>query len=117
MKKAALLWLLLILLFSMSAHATNLQSGSYLMNDGNMTVTFMINQLPDGKYFVNAEGKNTAGNICRIGDLGTLSGNTFTIGVCKLNITPTADGFKLEDVNKCIVCDKGAYISGNYKRQ
>lgn len=108
--------MLAVLIAAGPALAQGLSTGTYVMNDGTMQVTMDVNALPDGKYFINANGSG-GGKSCRIGDLGQLRGGSLVLGVCEMGIRITAGGFDLLDSKGCAQCDPGASISGRYVKK
>jgi hypothetical protein len=107
---------LVFLLTAGPALAQGIAAGTYVMNDGVMQVTMDVSALPDGKYFINANGSG-GGKNCRIGDLGELRGGSLVLGVCEMAIRIGADGFELQDSKGCAQCDPGAYVSGKYVKK
>lgn len=117
MKKKVLLGWLAVMLLCGPCFAADLADGTYLLNDGTMEMTLMINKIPDGKYFVNGFGNSKAGKTCRVGDLAELKGGTLIVGTCKMAIDISENGFKLKDAGACAQCEAGAYVSGIYQKQ
>jgi len=109
-------FLLALLLAAGPALAQGLSAGTYVMDNGYMKVTMDVNALPDGKYFINANGSG-GGKNCRIGDLGELRGGSLVLGVCEMAIRIGADGFELQDSKGCAQCDPGATVSGRYVKK
>ncbi|PKN34802.1 MAG: hypothetical protein CVU61_07085 [Deltaproteobacteria bacterium HGW-Deltaproteobacteria-19] len=108
--------MLAFLLAAGPALAQGLSAGKYVMNSGTMQVTMEVNTLPDGKYFINANGSG-GGKNCRIGDLGELRGGSLVLGVCEMGIRIGGDGFDLQDARGCAQCDPGASVSGHYVKK
>ncbi len=108
--------MLVLLLAAGPAMAQGLSAGTYVMNSGGMQVIMEINALPDGKYFINANGSG-GGKNCRIGDLGDLRGGNLVLGVCEMGIRISGDGFDLLDSKGCAQCDAGASVSGHYVKK
>ncbi len=117
MKKKVVLGWLAVMLLCGPCFAADLADGTYLLNDGTMEMTLMINKIPDGKYFVNGFGNSKAGKTCRLGDLAELKGDTLVVGTCKMAIDISENGFKLKDAGACAQCEAGAYVSGIYQKQ
>jgi hypothetical protein len=111
-------WVFLMVLFICGpSRAADLTDGTYLLSDGRMDVTLMINRMPDGKFFVNANGMTKDGKTCRIGDLAELKGGKLIVGRCQMDIALSEEGFTLRDGGSCAQCEPGAYVSGSYKKQ
>lgn len=95
----------------------SIENGTYVLNDGKMTMTLQVQAMQGGKYFVNGNGQTSDGRTCRIGDLGELSGGKLMLGVCVLGIKISGDKLQIEDDKKCISCEPGAYVTGTYQLQ
>ncbi len=120
MKKIFVWSLMITILFGSMAFAqTRIQDGKYTMNDGNMQVNIDIKLMPDGKYFFEGGGVHKQGGRCMMNGAGVFKANGFEFGYnCILSITNiTAQGFELKDTTKCIPCDPGAYVSGQYQKK
>lgn len=118
MKRHIILWSIVgTLLMGGVCYAGDLASGTYLLGDGTMEMSLNINRMPDGKYFVNAQGSSRSGKTCRIGDLAELTGDKLVVGGCPIEIKITSTGVELKDSKPCAQCEPGAYISGSYKKQ
>lgn len=95
-----------------------LSIGKYVMNDGVMNIIFEVKQINNGRYFIEGNGNNKAGAMCMMNGIGILNGNNFQLGYnCTINLKPMNGDIEITDLNKCIPCDSGAYISGVYKKQ
>jgi hypothetical protein len=97
--------------------AAELQPGSYLMKTDAMQMKIDVIKLPTGALAINGEGKSSAGTSCRIGDLGSIQGNSLVLGMCSVPIAFTEDGFELQASPSCIQCQPGASIQGRYVKQ
>ena len=95
----------------------SIENGTYVLSDGKMTMTLQIQAAQGGKYFVNGDGQTKDGKTCRIGDLGELSGGKLMLGVCTLEIKISKGQLQIEDNQKCISCEPGAYVTGIYLLQ
>jgi len=94
-----------------------IENGTYVLNDGKMTMTLQVQAAQGGKYFVNGNGQTREGKTCRIGDLGELSGGKLMLGVCALGIKISSGQLQIDDDRKCIACEPGAYVTGTYQLQ
>ncbi|TAN44621.1 MAG: hypothetical protein EPN22_05965 [Nitrospirae bacterium] len=97
--------------------ADSIPPGMYGFDDGNMSMTMNVMQMPDGKVFIDANGTSKDGKSCRVGDLGEFGGGKLTVGVCRFDITVSGDSFKINDPQNCAACQPGAYISGTYVKK
>ena len=90
-------------------------NGTYVLNDGKMTMSLKIQAMPDGKVIVDGNGQTKDGKTCRIGDLGEVKGGKLILGICALEIKTSKDQLQINDNQKCITCETGAYVTGTYK--
>lgn len=97
--------------------AGHIADGTYQMSNGSLTISAMVQGMPDGKYFINAEGKTAEGKFCRVGDLAEVRGNQLIVSGCSAGITVGNNAFALNDSNNCFHCDAGLSASGTYQRK
>jgi hypothetical protein len=118
MKKYLILAVLLLLAAGEPVWAQgSIQNGTYLLNDGKMMMSLMVQAMPDGKYMVNGNGQTKDGKTCRIGDLGEWKSGKLILGICALDIKISGGQLDIKDSQKCIFCEPGAYVTGTYKLQ
>lgn len=108
----------LLVLGGVAAAADRIGDGTYQMTNGALTISVLVQGMPDGKYFINAEGKTADGKFCRIGDLAEVRGGSqLIVGGCVAGIAVGDGRFAINDVNNCFHCDAGLSASGVYQRK
>lgn len=115
-------WLVLAMVVFLAAGGPvwaqgSIANGTYLLDDGKMTMSLKIQAMPDGKYIIDGNGQTKDGKTCRIGDLGEVTGGKLILGICALEIKISKGELQIRDGQKCIVCEPGAYVTGAYKLQ
>ena len=117
MKRCIFLCLFIVIFAFGQSYAGDVAQGTYIFNDGKMKMTLNMQELPDGKYFINGDGTNNQGKTCRVGDIGEIKGGRLILGACEMKITVSGNTFELKDTAPCITCEPGAYVSGTYYKQ
>lgn len=98
--------------------AQSIASGVYKMNDDRIAGTITVMPGSDGKFLFSGGTKTATGAECMINGPATLRGNELEIGYkCTIRLNASENQIEIDDYQKCIPCDPGAYISGIYKRQ
>jgi len=95
----------------------NIPDGTYLLDDGNMQMTIKVELMPDGRYIIEGEGKNKAGNACMLMGSAKMENGTLSVDYCPIEVVISEGKIEIKDTKPCAQCDPGAYISGIYKRQ
>ncbi len=117
MTRFILLAVFLLSVAGTAVAADRINDGTYQMTNSSVTISAMLQGMPDGKFFINAEGRTADGKYCRVGDLGELRSGQLIISGCAATIQITGDGFVLNDGNNCLHCDAGLTASGKYVRK
>lgn len=117
MKRLYMTGAFLLLAASTVMAADRINDGTYQMTNPSITISAMIQGMPDGKFFINAEGRTADGKYCRVGDLGEFRAGQLVVGGCAASCQLTGEGFVLNDANNCLHCDAGLTASGKYVRK